>query len=562
MTPKDTMRQADQAMKAGDLTTAATLYRAILVKLPQHVAARKAMQKLANKIPKVEVGAGDVQAMIALLNQGQFAQVETLANEMIGHAPKISGLYNLRGLAQTNLQKPDAALASFRKAVALDAQNYEAFNNLGLKLKETGAFDTAQKALEKALQINPQYPQALYNLGTVLVHLAEYDAAEAKFEQAIAAVAGFAQAWFELGKLHALRGFRAAAISSLEQAIKLDPAYAAAYSALAAVKQFEASDPMIGAMVKLVDGGKIQGLELASLAFALGKAFEDAGAIDRSFKYYALGNQTQAGFGSYSQDDQIAEFGELKSAFAKAAPALAGKPAKPQPIFVVGMNRSGTTLVEQILASHSQVEAGGEIESISQFAETHRTQMAAISDKNLNRFRSIYLSGLRKLAQTGFVTDKMPANFKYIGLIRKLFPEAPIICLEREARDLCFSNYKAAVESTGHMYSYDQRDLARYYLMHRDLMDHWYRVFGDSLFRLSYEKLTAAPEAEIRAMLTYAGLDWQAEVLSFHESNRAVKTLSQSQVRNAINQGSVGAWRKFESHLSPMLEELAKGGEV
>ena len=156
----------------------------------------------------------------------------------------------------------------------------------------------------------------------------------------------------------------------------------------------------------------------------------------------------------------------------------------------------------------------------------------------------------------------MPANFKYIGLIRKLFPDAPVICLEREARDLCFSNYKAAVESTGHMYSYDQRELARYYLMHRDLMDHWHAVFGDGLYRLSYEKLTKAPETEIRAMLAYAGLDWEDAVMSFHQSNRAVKTLSQSQVRNAINRGSVGAWRKFESHLSPMLEELAKGGVV
>ncbi|MEJ6714066.1 MAG: sulfotransferase [Rhodobacterales bacterium] len=562
MTPKEMMRAAEQAMRSGDLATAATLYRAILVKLPQHVAARKAMQKIANKIPKVEIGAGDVQAMIAMLNQGQFKQVETLANEMIGHAPKVSGLYNIRGLAQTNLQKSDAALASFRKAIQLDAQNYEAFNNLGLRLKESGEPESAKKALEKALQINPQYPQASYNLGTVLVQLADYDAAEAMFEQAIAAVSGFAQAWFELGKLHALRGYREAAISSLEQAIKLDPAYAAAYSTLASVKRFDASDPMIGAMVKLVDGGKILDLELASLAFALGKAFEDAGAIDRSFKYYELGNQTQARFGTYSEDDQIAEFKELKSAFTKASPMLAAKPAKPQPIFVVGMNRSGTTLVEQILASHSQVEAGGEIESISQFAESHRTQMASLRDKDLNRFRSIYQSGLRKLAHAPFVTDKMPANFKYIGLIRKLFPDAPVICLEREARDLCFSNYKAAVESTGHMYSYDQRELARYYLMHRDLMDHWHAVFGDGLYRLSYEKLTKAPETEIRAILAYAGLDWEDAVMSFHQSNRAVKTLSQSQVRNAINRGSVGAWRKFESHLSPMLEELAKGGVV
>jgi len=562
MTQKHMLHLANKALKAGDAGAAAGYFRAVLAKMPRHAAALKGLKKLEGRAGMAPVSGAEIEAVIAQLSAADFAGAEATAQALIRRAPDLSGLYNIRGLAQGGQARDQAALGSFRKAFQLDGRNYEALNNLGLKLRETGQPHEARKALQKAIAIKPGYAQALFNLGTVLVVLAEYDAAETALRAAIDAMPGLATAWCELGKLQALRGFDAAAAESLREAIRLDRGLVGAYGALASVVRFEASDAVIGAMVRLVEDGSISGLELAALCFALGKAFEDAGAIDRSFGYYALGNQTQRRFASYNEVAQKAEFGAIKAAFGAPAPAIVAKAAKPQPIFIVGMNRSGTTLVEQILAGHARVGTCGELEDFSRFAAAHDHDLAAVTDRELHRFRSGYLAGLRHHTHAQFAIDKMPANFKYIGLIRRLFPTAPIICLDRAPQDLCFSNYKASVESTGHMYSYDQRDLARYYLMHRDLMAHWDGLFGTGLYQLSYEALTQSPEAEIRALLVHVGLAWDPDVMNFHTAHRVVKTLSQSQVRRAVNQGSVGAWRKFESHLGPMLEELAKGGAI
>jgi tetratricopeptide (TPR) repeat protein len=525
MTPKEALQKGNAALKAGDGVAAAGYFRAVLARAPRHAAALKALRKLEGAPAQSPVTQSEIQNLIGLLNQNKLSEAEQMATELIRRAPEMSGLYNIRGLALGNQGKSEAALASFRKATVIDPRNYEALNNLGLKLKETGDLAGARKALEKALAINPAQVQARFNLGVVLVELDAFDEARGALERVVAEMPDLALGWFELGKLKALLGDRAGAEADLRRAIAGDPALIGAYTALAGVIRFEAADPLIAAMADLAKGEQSDGLERAALAFALGKAFEDAGAIDRSYRYYALGNDIQKGFGTYSDADTKAEFAEMKAAFASHTPALQSKVVKPRPIFITGMNRSGTSLVEQILAMHSKVHGMGEMDAVGDFAARHK-----------------------------------PANFRYIGLIRRVFPEAPIICLDREARDLCFSNFKASVASTGHMYSYDQRDLAQYYLHHRDLMAHWHRVYGDSLYRLSYERLTQDPEPEIRSLLAYLGLEWEDQVMEFHTSSRAVRTLSQSQVRNRINTGSVGAWRRFESHLEPMLEILAKGG--
>ena len=229
----------------------------------------------------------------------------------------------------------------------------------------------------------------------------------------------------------------------------------------------------------------------------------------------------------------------------------------PRPIFIVGMPRSGTTLVEQIISSHSVVTGAGELNYVSRYGSEIATGATHKGPIAISEFRTKYLSELSKISKKQhFVTDKTPQNFRFIPLICAAFPEAYIIHVQRNAAATCWSNYKKFFTSKGLGYSFDLRDIVSYYRMYTNLMDLWHSYYSERIYHLNYENLTTDQENETKQLIKNLGLDWEEACLSPHNNKRIVRTASQQQVIKQVYRGSSKAWREYEPYLNGKLDGL------
>ena len=381
------------------------------------------------------------------------------------------------------------------------------------------------------------------------------------FEKAYSLNSNFIKALFYLGVAHKDLGNKAVAISTFEKLLKIQSYNTKVLRNLCEVKKFKKSDSkLINKMESLLNSDKVNQSELIDLNFALSNVYEDLGDIDTQFKYLADGNKLRKALLSYSIESSIKLFNTIKDVF-DDFPTLANNELSQsslRPIFIVGMPRSGTSLVEQIVASHNEAHGAGELEFSTQiFSSIIANISVEVDKKDLLFFREQYLAKLNALkCSKNIITDKMPMNFRYIGLILSAFPEAKIIHLKRDARATCWSIYKNYFDSDGIGYSYDQNDLAQYYGLYSDLMSFWHERFPDQIYDICYEDLTTNQEEETRKLLEYCDLDWDENCLNFHSNKRAVKTASALQVRKKMYQGSSEAWKKYEAYLQPLIKGL------
>ncbi len=309
-----------------------------------------------------------------------------------------------------------------------------------------------------------------------------------------------------------------------------------------------------------------------SLHFALGKAFSDLGQHERSFRHLRDGNALKRAQLKYNEKEVLGLFERIRATFTPEL--MEQKCAKGYrsntPVFIVGMPRSGTTLVEQILASHSRVCGAGEIEAFYQAMMKFRSCNAieaefpdfvsAISPNALNRLGSDYIQLTKSLAPTADrIVNKLPLNFKYVGLIHLALPDARIIHVRRDPVDTCFSCF-SLLFTGDQSFTYDLGELARYYRGYAALMEHWRRVLPrDVMIEVQYEDLVADLESEARAIIDHCGLDWEDACLAFHHTERSVKTASSVQVREPLYRTSVGRWRPYENFLLPLIQALNVG---
>ena len=290
-----------------------------------------------------------------------------------------------------------------------------------------------------------------------------------------------------------------------------------------------------------------------SLNLALSKVYEDLGDHDKQFKFLKKGNDQRKKELNYSIDQSLKLHSSIKEFF--KSPLTPVKKSsynalKFRPVFIVGMPRSGTSLVEQIVSSHHEVHGAGELEYFSPILSPILTKgSAVVTEKDILSIRDQYLSKVSSLKfKQGIMTDKMPANFRYIGFILSAFPEAKIIHLKRDARATCWSIYKYYFDSKGNGYSFDQEDLAKYYGLYSEMMAFWHELFPNKIYDISYEDLTTNQEEETRKLLEYCDLDWDENCLNFHKNERAVKTASALQVREKMYQGSSDVWKEYEAY--------------
>lgn len=498
-----------------------------------------------------------------LLQQGQAEAARAELERATWLDPKLGQAWFLLGNARMHVHPVDfdQAIADFRRSLTLMPDNVEPRVSLSTALAYTQRLEEAREVLEEATRVDPDHPKIWANLGSYWIDLNDAGRAVECLERALVLQPEQADAEMELGAALKMRGDFDAARRHFERAAAIDPGNLSALASQIAHERYRsADDPDLIEARRRADTAQPGQGGLPALCFALGAALDRIGEYDAAFGYYARGNALRAETGGFDREAYRREVDRRIAQFDRAridALAAWGDPSA-RPIFIVGMPRSGTTLTEQILASHSRVVAGGER---TYWPQVERKSLPDGWPRDAEQARALtdaYLTELEQVADTAsadHVTDKMPDNFKRVGLLHALFPDARIIHVRRHPVDNClsifFQNFR------GHDYSRRLEDLAFYRREYERLMAHWRTVMPpERYFEFDYEALVADQETVTRQLLAFCGLDWEDACLSFHENRSTVKTASIWQVRQKLYTGSVERWRHYEAHIGPLLSLL------
>ena len=480
---------------------------------------------------------------------GRLDDAEASYNRAIALKPDFAAPHNNLGNTLKELGSLDKAEANYNRAIALKPDFAEAHNNLGNTLKELGRLEEAETSYTQAIALKPDFAEAQNNLGSTLQKLGSLNDAAASYKRAIALKPDFAEAQYNLGVTLQEIGRLEEAQTSYKQAIALKPDFAEAYRMLTKIKKIDAHNEHYLLMQQLYLDENISDDQRCHINFGLAKACEDLGNFEQAYAHYAEGNALRKKLLKYDFNDDVELFRKLKSNYPQIAQNSLAPDSFPNnlmPIFIVGMPRSGTTLVEQIISSHSEVTGAGELNFVAQFGAAIATDVTKANHESLLDFRHKYLNRLQNVSDGNLIViDKMPQNFCYIGLLAAAFPEAKIIHVKRNPAAVCWSNYKHYFGSKGVGYCYAIDDVTNYHALYENLMDFWTNTLSDRIYQLDYEQLTVNQESETRQLIDHLKLDWDEKCLSPQNNARGVATASNVQVRKKVYKGSSEQWKKY-----------------
>jgi tetratricopeptide (TPR) repeat protein len=510
------MKQAMQYLMDGRAREAETIFRSILEKDQNHLRALIGLASIA-------------------VDAGSFDDAERLLRQALSISPHLDRIWI--GLTRIEAHKGHyhEAETCARKAVAFGPDNPESWTRLGIVLAWVLKTEEAKDALEKSLSIDPNQPQTQIALGHVLKTL----------------------------------GDNQESVQAYRRSIVLQPRMGEAYWSLADLKTYHFTEQECSEMKHVLGSEPLDDMNRAAFHFALGWAHEDQGEYEASFKHYESGNAIKHQLESFDAERFLDKVSRTKTFFSKEESFTGTSYIDEQnavPIFIVGLPRSGSTLVEQILASHSLVQGTMELPHILNYAaaldatgedgNAYPEALAELSQERLSGLGNLYLKETEVYRRDShFFTDKMPNNYFHVGLIHLMLPQAVIVDVRRNPMDCCFSLYKQNF-AQGQAFSNRLEDLALYYNEYVGLMEFWERVLPGRVLRIEYESLVKDSESEIRGLLAHCGLEFESSCLKFYETERSVRTASAEQVRQPIYDKRVHYWQKYEGFLEPLQSAL------
>lgn len=527
----------------------------------------------------------------------------TIADAFPTHVPTIQRL----GLLALRLDRREDAVNYFLHSLSIEPADPVCLNNLGNVLRELGRLQEAHSAYRQALELHPTYPSALSNLAEILTSFGDFPNAVGLYRQLVGLDPDDAEAWKALGLSLLQIDEEADSIKALEEALLLkpgdpeilnalgiahqykgdfqaaerlylasiesEPEFVRGYENLVRSRKMKIDDFALVSPIEKIAGDETRDEESRLIAhFALGKFYDDCADYEKAFENFTVGNALMnrlVDFDAARHSERVDKtIKEYSHAFFRSHSGE-GDPST-RPVFVIGMNRSGTSLVEQILASHSQVFGAGELAAINRLAVNLPTSLnssieypACLSQLDANAIHTAASQYLQFVAQRDDqairVIDKMPANFLHLGLIATLFPNAHIIHCKRAPLDVCLSIYFNRFAESNH-YAYDIDNIAAYYADYERLIDHWKKVIRVEILDVQYEGLLSGLEHESRRMLEYCGLAWENACLEFHKSGRPVRTASSWHVRQPLYKTGMERWRHYIPHLTRLKKALSDRG--
>ena len=507
--------------------------------------------------------------LINLYSAKKFDDVVQKGKVLIKKFPDQIIFYNATALSLSALGKNSEALQILKKALELNPKNINVLNNLGLINSNLNKNKEAREYLEKVISINNKFPDALLNLGNLDLKEGKTKSAKDKLSSALTLSKNTQSDLIintALGNLNQQLGNFEDARSNFDIVNKINPLSTTADKSISTIhKYLNKDDPHLVSMLKKLE--KIKDNEnLQPLYFALGKAYEDIKEYKTSFKYIKLGNDIADKLIKYNISKDKKLFFEIKRLFEPSNETKEIDSEK-KIIFILGMPRSGTTLVEQIISSHNEVYGAGELsymEDITKNLINYKTQKEAdlssyfkdIKQFKYEKLKLAQLEYIERLKSHDFkekiITDKAPLNFRWIGLIKMIFPNSKIIHCERNGMDTCYSNFKNAFSGASLGFCYNLEKLGNYYNMYKDLMSFWNSKFNDQIYNLSYEKLINNKDLEVKNLLKFCELSWDEKCLNPHLNKKTVATASLAQVRTPVYKSSVDKWKNVEDELKDL----------
>ena len=506
----------------------------------------------------------------AALNRGDLATAGEACKQALAIDQTHVPAHFLVGLVALEGKQRQVAHEAFKSVVKLDRDHAAAWAHLAKLNVGEGRIAAAESALREVRRVQPNDPMVIELTGTVLNSLGEYEAAELFFERAHEMSPQNPSALMNLGNVRVFLGKIDDAVTLFKRAIDLEPNSAQCHWGLANSAKAK-DDTHIKTMQGLIDSGRQSKRSQGFLHYAIGKENEDLGNWPEAFSAFTQGARARRETVEFNEADETAMFEAIKETY--TAQWLANCPAgaeDPAPIFVLGQPRTGTTLIERVITSHSQVYSAGELQQFglavrraSRHADPKRFSkelFIAAATVNPAEIGNMYLRSTAKLRdKSPFFVDKLPVNYLNIPLILAALPKAKIVHLVRGPMDACFASFKQLF-ADAYLHSYDQSEMARHHARYRDLMAHFRQEFPGRIVDISYEDTARDLEPNARKLINALKLDWEDACLNFHESASGVATASSVQVREPAHTRSIGRWRRYETELLPMMGELTRLG--
>ena len=529
-----------------------------------------------------------INQIIEIFNKGLLDRAKNETIRLIKTNFNIPFLHNLLGAINHSQNNLNEAKSNYKKAIQLDKNYSIAFNNLGALLIDLASLEEARETLLKANRLDPKlidayinlgklegklkdynqeiiyYKKALeidpnsdivnYNLSAVYISQSDFHSAKKYLKKTIEINPKYYKALTNMGGIFLAEGNKEKAISYFNKAVDNNPNNAEAYRLLSDNIEFTSDDALVKRMKEVAKKSINFKKNLMHINFALGKAFDDLKKFDEAFNYFMNGNKIRKELLNYNLDSDKKLFKSIKSNFKKINCKHERKNNinhSKIPIFIVGMPRSGTTLVEQIISCHSNIYGAGELTLVDDILIKLNWNNKKIDSNFIESFRSLYLGELSNIETNKMlIADKMPLNFRWLGIIQSAIPEAKIIHVERNSKASMWSIYKKYFISDGNSYAYDLNDIQEYYKMYIELMSYWNFNFSNHIYSLNYEKLTENQEQVSKELIKFLNLDWEQECLEFENNKRILYTGSASQVRKKMYQDSSNDWKNYKHLLS------------
>jgi tetratricopeptide (TPR) repeat protein len=509
----------------------------------------------------------------ARLQAGEYKKCVDNFEAALRLRPDIHEAYNNLGVALQHLGDLERSVTCFRRATELNPANAEIFNNLGNALAKVGNHSDAVKAYEHGMRLDPHKAEIAYNMGTSLHKQGEIDQAVAYYRQALRQKPNYPDASNNLATALKESGALNEAIAQYRETIRLLPFHALAHynlSEMVATGHYSFPPDEIEKIKDFLATSHCPPIARSLFCFTLATVHHKQGAYDQAFAYYQEANDLRK---QILVESKLSFDGAKHRATIDLVMAAYDRNYfrkvkswgldTEQPIFIIGMPRSGSTLVEQILASHPRVFGAGELGDIPRFISRLEDENNTLpysspvltDERSVRELATDYHARIAELGKgSDRVTIKTLENFLHLGVIATLFPKARIIHCRRDPLDVCLSCYFQNFNDLN--FSWDLEDIAAYYVSYARLMDHWLKVLPLRIHDVHYEELVNDQDALTRALLKFCGVEWNDRCLSFFDTRRVVRTASSVQVRKPVSKGSIGRWKKYQSHLGPLIKAL------
>ena len=502
--------------------------------------------------------------------EGRIDEAERIYRRVLRKNPDNVDALRLLALLAMRVDRQDDAESLLQRAIEIAPDFLLALLDLGRLLKEQDRYEEALGCFDRVIALEPTQPQAHFLRAATLARASFTRESIDAYRRCLAVRPGHVGALLGLGHVLKAMGDYDAAVASYLACMREAPDFGETYWSLANLKTYRFDEAMVSEMEKRAAAPGANEQSVVNFQFALGKAYEDRGDYERAWDHYRRGNESQRAQVKYDPVQTEVMNDRIRAVFdaARVGKLRGGGNPDPSPIFILGLPRSGSTLLEQILATHTDVEGTSELPYVGRLATSlnlnrpdgvnYPEALRELGPEHLAAMGRDYLARARMHRRSGasrFI-DKMPNNFPNVGLIALTLPNAKIIDARRHPLDACLSNYRQLF-AKGQNFTYDLTEIGEYYLEYQRMMDHWHEVLPGRVLTVQYEDVVADFEPQVRRLLDFCGLAWQDACLRFYESERPVRTPSAEQVRQPIYDRSVGYWRHYERHLGELIDVIA-----